>query len=690
MSGLKTLRFTAILLFLLSLGLAVIMVERLSQTRRWLSRANYAMNGYTLAERSIELDLLNERSGRFRNYDQINAHLNAARSNLAILGQSDSRNLTHDTVAELVAITDQQEKLIERFNADNALLRNSLAYMRAGGAPAPQFQDLSNRILKLTLDTSPTTVAKAKHDLRQMPLQPAGAPAARFLFHARVLVEVLPEIDDLLAFFRKLRMEDRLSGLQDAVRQESKLEIEHVLRMEAALAGSILLWLASMAALILLMRGRYRDLRIQAANERLSAAIAVPLIDTGRDTFVTRVEEAAVRLAAHVGARRLQLLIPATGDAAHYSKSQDEGDSQWLSRMVDAADADGAWANNRIAVSLSDERAHLTSAMREVGIGHLVLLRTVEPLEVVLGFEPDNFAVAERRDYLAGLSSAIVAVAHGARREIDEQHRERLEQSLAHKTRVEKIGAIASGVAHNFNNIIGAIGGFAEMGQDCTRKGTKSRRNFDEIELVVERGRHLIDDILSFAKQRRAGKATRDLCALLSPCIKMLSAASRRETSFELSAPPEPIFVRCSENDLQQALVNICNNAAEAGTRQPVRVRIYRAELTQKAQLSHGRLPPGYYAVVSISDSGPGISPQLRDRLFEPFVTTKANGTGLGLSTAWDIVQSHGGTIHVENKADGGGAVFSVWLPEVTDMNETKFGDGGRSQDLSRANSVFG
>jgi signal transduction histidine kinase len=574
--------------------------------RRWFDRVSSAISGYATAERLIQFDLLDERAGLIRTYDPINDNLHAARDNLEDLQTTALGMRARQLLAELALRTDQQERQIVRFNGDNALLQNSLAYLGSAGTIEPASQELFNRILKLTLDTTPTTVSQAEAELRQTSLELPGAPSARFLFHARVLVDVLPEIDHLLNSMRGLQIDAQVNALQSAVQSENEARLRTIFFLQIALGAMFMLWLACTVSLLLTLRANYRDLEVQAANERLSAAIAVPLINSARATFPARVQEAAERLAAHVGARRLQLLVPGISGSIQFSRDGRAFESDWLSRFVEAADADGAWKDNRVLLSLPGDSPSdaIVDAMRTAGITKLVLVRSTEPLQVTLGFEPENFNVAQRRDHLAGLSSAIISVGHGALREMEEHERDRLEQTLAHKTRVEKIGAIASGVAHNFNNIIGAISGFAEMGQDCTSKESKARANFVEIEKAADRARHVIDDILNFAKQRRASKVPLDLSEILSRCVGMLSAASRQKVSFEFRPATKPIYVRCVENDLQQALVNICNNAAEAGAGRPVHIRLRREQLPAKLQLSHGSLLSGDYAVVSIVDSG--------------------------------------------------------------------------------------
>jgi hypothetical protein len=241
---------------------------------------------------------------------------------------------------------------------------------------------------------------------------------------------------------------------------------------------------------------------------------------------------------------------------------------------------------------------------------------------------------------------------------------------------METVGAMASGVAHNFNNIIGAIGGFAEMGQERLARGSSARHSFDEIQSAVGRARELVDEILDFAKQGRSAKRPVNLFDLLREAVRMLSASVRDDRTFLLSPSNEQYPVLGAVSDLQQVFLNICNNAFQISGGAPVVIEARRVDTADERRLSHGTLEPGRYVVVAISDAGPGIADAARSRLFEPFFTTKCGGTGLGLSTAWEIVQDHGGTIDVTNVA-GRGACFSVWLPEMNQGGHApSFGDG--------------
>jgi len=690
MKWLPVLRVGAALLLLLSIILTVLTMRAMNDSRRWMARASSAVMSYQLAERALQVDLLKARVGLLRNYDPVNVDMASARQNLAILKDLPLSERARGLLSQILKENEQHEQLVEQFKSGNALLQNSLSRFTANGsADAGQHAVLSARILKLTLDTSPATVRDAQTALEQTRPATEGTPAAQLRAHAQLLVSTLPEIDELLHAIRAMGMESRVDVLRLALQDEADTRSASVRHLEIALGFAVALFLAAAAASLIAQRLRTRELKTQAANERLSAAIATPLIDTGHENFVSRVHEAVRHLALHIGARRLQLVIPGISNCQQFSWPDTRLGPDWLRKLAAAADTDNAWVDDRVIASQTCGRVHgaLGQAMLELKVMDLVLLRTAEPFRVVIGFEPQGLATAQRSDHMAGLSSAIVAIAHGARREVLQLERERLERALARVRRMETIGAMASGVAHNFNNIICAIGGFAEMGQERTRGGSSARSNFDEIQGAVERARDLVDDILNFAKRGRAIKQPINLVDALDQAVRLLSASSRGEAVFHLTTSQNRYPVHGAGSDLQQVFLNICNNASHAGAGQPVEIAMREIWLFGERQMSHGDLYPGKYVVVSISDNGPGIPGAARRRLFEPFFTTKAGGTGLGLSTAWEVVQDHGGTIDVENIPEGG-ARFSVWLPQFADENVSMIGNGAAILLLAEADHL--
>lgn len=669
MNWLPALRLASALLFVMSIALGILVVRAMNDSRHWVIAASNGIMDFSLAERTLRVDLLDARAGLLRNYDPLNADLAAAGDSLSDLDQLPIRHPeARARIAQLKTKAAEQEGVVEKFNSDNALLQNSLTRFTANEkADVGQDGRLSARILKLTLDTSPQTVNEANAALARMPEAVEGTPAAQFVSHARLLVAILPEIDRLLHAVCAMQMEKSVEALRTLLVQETRTRQILVMRLQASLATTLLLLIGCVIALAMVVRLRTRELNMRAANERLSAAVATPLIDAGRETFVSRAQEAVRLLAVHIGATRLQLMIPGVPNFSLFSWPEHDLDPNWLRKLVNAADTDDAWEGGEVIVSRASRKRNgaLDQAMLAAGVRDLVMIRAAAPYRVLVGFEAGGKAMARRRDHAAAVGSAIVAIAHGARREIMLLDRERLQRQLARSRRMETIGAMASGVAHNFNNIIGAIGGFAEMGQESSRLNSPARYNFDEIRDAVRRGRDLVDDILSFARQGRSNKRRISLAEVLIQAARLLSASSRDEDVFRLVPPKDSYLMIGAGSDLQQVILNIGNNAAQISGGRPVAIGSRRFRLGREQEMSHGTLDPGDYVVVSIADHGPGVPAAAFPRLFEPFFTTRAGGTGLGLSTAWEIVQDHGGTIDVEN-VPAGGACFSIWLPVLS------------------------
>ncbi|WP_420136890.1 ATP-binding protein [Sphingomonas sp.] len=689
MRWLPVLRLAGVATLLATLIVAALAFNMMGDNRRYASRASNGIMMYSLAERTLQVDLLTARAGMLRSYEPVDADLVAAEESLSGLGKLPMPSSARQALAGVAAAAARQEVLVQQFKHRNRLLQRALTQFAANDdAKIDQNNILSAWILRLTLDTSKPTVLGAQSALDALPRARPGTADAALVTHARRLVEILPEIDRLLNAIRGMDMEKRVRQFQMLIREEVRNRESALRRLQICFGFLITLLTAIVTAMILVQRQHTRELQSQADNERLSAAIAMPLIDTGHETFEARVQDAVNRLAFYLRAKRLRLMIPGIAAPVHFSAPHVDDEQEWFCQLVRVADANSAWAGDRVMASTRGNRGHpaVIEAMRTVGVSDLVLLRTVEPHRLIIGFEPSGAAFAQRRDHMAGLASALVAIAHGARREAMQQERERLEKKVARAGRMEIIGVMASGVAHNFNNIICAIGGYAEMGQERTRKGSPAYRHFGEILHAVGRARNLVDEILNFAKQGRSQKRPADLLDILRESVQLVSASARQNQIRLLTSEGSfPVIGAASE--LQQVFLNICNNAVHAGDGETVTIEAGRVNLVQRRRLSHGMLPSGQYVVVSVTDRGPGIAASARCRLFEPFFTTKLGGTGLGLSTAWEIVQDHGGSIDVENINPG--ARFSVWLPERAGTDDYAIaGDGARILLLAQSEQL--
>jgi nitrogen-specific signal transduction histidine kinase len=244
-----------------------------------------------------------------------------------------------------------------------------------------------------------------------------------------------------------------------------------------------------------------------------------------------------------------------------------------------------------------------------------------------------------------------------------ELERARLEASLHHARRMETVGALTSGVAHNFNNVIGAILGHTEMQEAEVHPETRLAQHVKGVRQAAERARDLVEQILNFGRRKEPSEQRVSLSLLLAETEMQLRVALPREVNLLVSCTSNGAAVHGDPAQLQQIIMNLCNNASQAmGGAGTIRVVVDVRFVSEPLMLSHASLTAGSYVRIVVTDTGCGMTAETLKRLFEPFFTTRSQGNGLGLATAYDIVAGYDGGINVST-ALGQGSTFEVWLP---------------------------
>jgi len=270
-----------------------------------------------------------------------------------------------------------------------------------------------------------------------------------------------------------------------------------------------------------------------------------------------------------------------------------------------------------------------------------------------------------------GIALLLVVVAASAWRVRQADRRrdkaqQALQSQLARASKLEALGTLAGGVAHDFNNVLAAIVGFGEMAQDASVKGSAQERQIGKVLQAAGRGRTLIERILAFSR----GGARASVVFELKPIVEEVLAlhAESMHTGIVLERALEAPGARLRGDPTQAfaAVMNLCTNAIQAmpdGGRLSVRLGL--VQVATARILSHSRLEPGRYLHLAVQDSGVGMTPPTMERLFEPFFTTRReqSGTGLGLAVVHGVVAEFGGAIDVQS-APGQGACFTLYLPE--------------------------
>jgi signal transduction histidine kinase len=258
------------------------------------------------------------------------------------------------------------------------------------------------------------------------------------------------------------------------------------------------------------------------------------------------------------------------------------------------------------------------------------------------------------------------------RRQRMETERRELQRQFLNAQKMESVGRLAGGVAHDFNNMLSVIIGYAELMRARYDDQSADSEDLDEILNAALHAREISGKLLTFANRQKIEPREVNLNSAVSEMYKFLTKMLDR--SIELDWHPSDIIpsVLIDPSQIDQILMNLCINARDAladGGRIDIRVGLRYIDDNYCAARSYAR--PGSYAFISVADNGSGIDPAIKDKIFEPFFTTKAIdcGSGLGLATVHGIVKQNEGFIEIESEL-GRGTRFEVYLPEYEKAEE--------------------
>jgi signal transduction histidine kinase len=261
---------------------------------------------------------------------------------------------------------------------------------------------------------------------------------------------------------------------------------------------------------------------------------------------------------------------------------------------------------------------------------------------------------------------AIESIRDITEHKIMESEKEILKEQLHHSQKLESVGELAGGIAHEFNNILAAIIGYAGILEMRLGADSPHLTAVQRIVSASEKAASLTRGMLTFSRKQIMTMELIHFNSFLFGMKEMLHRLAGENVQFELQVYPHDIIVYADLGQLQQIVLNLYNNARDA---MPEGGRLSMSTGLRKVMGNETDVPsgikPGRYLLLSISDTGCGIAADYLERIFDPFFTTKevGKGTGLGLSMVLGIVQQHGGHIQVKT-APGKGTTFSVWLPE--------------------------
>ncbi|WP_246399447.1 PAS domain S-box protein [Geomonas silvestris] len=243
--------------------------------------------------------------------------------------------------------------------------------------------------------------------------------------------------------------------------------------------------------------------------------------------------------------------------------------------------------------------------------------------------------------------------------------RKQLEEQLRQAQKMEAIGQLAGGVAHDFNNILTVIMGFGQLLQHSLSGDPANTANLKQILDAANRASHLTSSLLAFSRKQVMLLQLVELNDLTRNHTRFLSRIIGEDVKLETVLSPENLGINADAGQIEQVLMNLATNARDAMPNGgSLRIATEAVYLDQEFCRQHGYGVVGRYALLSISDTGTGMDAEMQQKIFEPFYTTKPSGrgTGLGLSIVYGIIKQHGGYITIESTC-GIGTTFRIYLP---------------------------
>ncbi|MGB9623439.1 MAG: ATP-binding protein [Phycisphaerae bacterium] len=239
----------------------------------------------------------------------------------------------------------------------------------------------------------------------------------------------------------------------------------------------------------------------------------------------------------------------------------------------------------------------------------------------------------------------------------------RLQEQLAEARRLETLGRLAGGIAHEFNNLMAtALGLASHLKRTCSPQNPEYPA-LTQIEQAAETAGTLAHQLLAYARGGRIRPRLAEFSAVVSRAVESFRPLLPPNVELDYRVTEPLGEVECDITQVEQVIVNLCRNAVEAMPQTGrLSIRAEHVRLDSPLEEANPPLAAGDYVCLAVEDTGCGMTPETLSHLFEPFFTTKPRGHGLGLASAWGIVRSHGGAISVATKP-GSGSTFRVWLP---------------------------
>ncbi|MER8706282.1 two-component system VirA-like sensor kinase [Mesorhizobium sp. M1088] len=699
----KSLRILAPIVACLLIALTYLLVQGTAPDAARHEHTLDALRTVILYNAALQRDVLRARAGLLRSYDPLVRsieNLDEATQTLPAardVASGETRADIDKLIAQVIAAIRDEEALVERFKSDNALLQNSLNFFNymsgrltseGDGLRAVEIGALMVAMSRFISDPQPDAAKAVTAALDRLARPSVDAvPASDVLSlvsHGRLIVTRLPAVDDLVARLQTAPTSERARALQDVYlgahgRAAARAELFQTLLYVAALG-----LVGYVAYLFARLRRNARILRERLEFEDLIASISTQFINLPRDRIRAGISKGLARLVEHAGLDGAQIFVSHIADPSGGYFYRRPGGSRPARLSKDMIELASRW-------TLADhERQGCIDVPR---VGELPEGREKASLQAHqfrswlcipmwhagerLGFLALDTVTHEKHwadDDIALLRTAAEIFANAIVREHNEREREALQARLNQSQRLEAIGTLAGGIAHEFNNILGAVLGYSEMALAVLLKESRARRYVQQIMQAGRRAQDVTEQILAFGRRHERQHHALRAEAVVSEAIDLLRASFPATLSVQTRLAAADAAMMGDPTELQQVVMNLGTNAAQAmNNRGALEIGLDTTEFVEARMLSHGNLPAGRYLRLAVRDTGSGMDQATLERIFEPFFTTKpaGQGTGLGLSTVHGIVIAHRGAVDVNSKP-GEGTTFEIYFPRIEAAEATQ------------------
>ncbi|UWU18873.1 two-component system VirA-like sensor kinase (plasmid) [Rhizobium sullae] len=655
-----------------------------------------AVRTVILYNAALQRDVLRARAGLLRSYDPLVraiARLDEAMASLAAASEvasGEARVEIDRRVADVAAAVRDEETLVESFKSSNALLQNSLNYFNytsgrlaaeGDGLRAVEIGALTIAMSRFINDPQPEAaraVAAPLDRLARPSLDMALASEVRSLVsHGRLIVTTLPAVDGLVARLQASPTSERARALQDVYLEAHGQAAARAAMFQALLYVAALVLVGYIAYLFVRLRHNAQTLKERLDFERLIASISTEFINLPRGRIRADISKGLQRLVEHAGPDGAQIAVSHTCDGNGGYAYRRPGVNTPPCPPEDILELASTWTlkdyERQGAIYVprvselpeGPEKTRLQAYQLRAWLG-IPMSHAGERL----GFLALDSVTDEKHwadDDIALLRTAAEIFANAIARERIEHEREALQARLNQSQRLEAIGTLAGGVAHEFNNILGAILGYGEMALAVLLKESRARSYVQQIMKAGARAQNVTEQILAFGRRRERHYQPLRVEPVVVETVGLLRASFPATLLVETRLAAAAASMMGDPTELQQVVMNLGTNAAQAmNNRGVLEIDLGTLESEVPLTLSHGNMPPGDYIRLTVRDTGIGMDRATMERIFEPFFTTKpaGQGTGLGLSTVHGIIAALGGAVDVKSQI-GEGTTFEIYFPRI-------------------------